>query len=301
MNSCGRVSRPLPDTPAPANKCGQFVERSNTHPGVPKFADIASLDDESIDLATAALAIAADEYPGLDLGFYLDKLEQIGIEARNAASGLSDPAQILLAVNSVLFAGYGFHGNTKNYYDPRNSYLNQVIERRTGIPITLSIVYMTVADRAGLRLSGVGLPGHFVVKHGEVLVDPFNGGILLNAAACAKLVEATSGGRLELAPEHLSAVSNKQILTRMLANLLGIYSKGKDFARAVRVVDRLLTIHPNQSDYIRDRGLLLAADGLDREAIQFLELYTRLSPEAADAPDIKRSIKKIKARLSALN
>src|SRR5215470_7812365 len=162
-----------------------------------KFADIAALGDEAIDLAAAALVIASDEYPGLSVQTYLNELDHISGKAREAASGLSDPSDILEAINSVLFLEYGYRGNNKSYYDPRNSYLNQVIDRRTGIPITLSIIYMTVADRVGLKLSGVGMPGHFLVKHvvkhvgssAEIYVDPFNSGRLIDAAGCAKLAQ----------------------------------------------------------------------------------------------------------------
>src|SRR5215831_17461444 len=203
-----------------------------------KFADLAVLDDDDIDLAAAALLIASNEYPGLNVQHYLDTLDQIADRARQAASGLASPSDILLAINSVLFLEHGYHGNKENYYDPRNSYLNEVIDRHTGIPITLSIVYMAVSGRVGIRVSGVGLPGHFVVKHsgssGDIYIDAFNGGKLIDAGGCASLIEKISRGRLELRAEHLSAVGNKNILTRVLANLLGIYSEGNDFARAIR-------------------------------------------------------------------
>jgi regulator of sirC expression with transglutaminase-like and TPR domain len=270
-----------------------------------KFADIAALNDEAIDLALAGLVIASDEYPGLNFQNYVDELDQICKRAREAASGLSDPSDILEAVNSVLFLEYRYHGNRQNYYDPRNSYLNQVIDRRTGIPITLSIIYMAAVDSVGLRVSGIGMPGHFLVKHsgprGEIYIDPFNSGRLIDVAGCARLVKETSNGNIELRSEHLVAVSKKQILTRVLTNLLAIYSEAKDFARAIRVLDLILMIHPNEPARVRDRGLLLAASGRARESIESLEQYMRLSPGASDAGEIINNIKKIKARLSTLN
>ena len=270
-----------------------------------KFADIAALDDEAIDLAAAALVIASDEYPGLSVQPYLNELDHISGKAREAASGLSDPSDIVGAINSVLFLEYGYRGNKQRYYDPRNSYLNQVIDRRTGIPITLSIIYMTVADRVGLKLSGVGMPGHFLVKHvgssSEIYIDPFNSGRLIDVAGCAKLAQDVSGDNLELRPEHLAAVDKKQILTRVLTNLLAIYSEAKDFARAIRPLDLILMIHPNEPGRIRDRGLLLAASGRERESIRSLEQYMKLSPGSTDAPQIMKSIKRIRARLSTLN
>jgi|SRR5215467_7853876 len=270
-----------------------------------KFAGIAALNDEAIDLALAGLVIASDEYPGLNIQNYVDELDQICKRAREAVSGLSDPSDMLEAINSVLFLEYRYHGNRQNYYDPRNSYLNQVIDRRTGIPITLSIVYMAVADSVGLRVSGVGMPGHFLVKHsgprGEIYIDPFNSGRLIDAAGCARLVKEASNGNIELRSEHLVAVSKKQILTRVLTNLLAIYSEAKDFARAIRVLDLILMIHPNEPARVRDRGLLLAASGRARESIESLEQYVRLSPGASDAGEMINNIKRIKARLSTLN
>jgi len=270
-----------------------------------KFAGIAALNDEAIDLAFAGLVIASDEYPGLNIQNYVDELDQICKRAREAVSGLSDPSDMLEAINSVLFLEYRYHGNRQNYYDPRNSYLNQVIDRRTGIPITLSIVYMAVADSVGLRVSGVGMPGHFLVKHsgprGEIYIDPFNSGRLIDAAGCARLVKEASNGNIELRSEHLVAVSKKQILTRVLTNLLAIYSEAKDFARAIRVLDLILMIHPNEPARVRDRGLLLAASGRARESIESLEQYVRLSPGASDAGEMINNIKRIKARLSTLN
>lgn len=149
------------------------------------------------------------------------------------------------------------------------------------------------------------MPGHFLVKHegpsGDVFIDPFNGGRFIDAAGCARLVEDISGGQLEFRAEHLSAVGKKQILTRVLANLLGIHSEGKDFARAIRTVDLILALHPNQPAYGRDRGLLLAAGGRQREAIESLERYVKLVPDAPDAAQMRESAKKMKARLSTLN
>jgi len=164
---------------------------------------------------------------------------------------------------------------------------------------------MTVADRVGLKLSGVGMPGHFLVKHvgssADIYIDPFNSGRLIDAAGCAKLAQDVSGDNLELRPEHLAAVDKKQILTRVLTNLLAIYSEAKDFARAIRALDLILMIHPNEPGRIRDRGLLLAASGRERESIRSLEQYMKLSPGSTDAPQIMKSIKRIRARLSTLN
>jgi len=269
------------------------------------FADIAALDDEAIELPTAALVIAADEYSGLGLDLYLDKINQITLDAGRASAGLTDPEDILLAINSVIFLEHGYHGNTENYYDPRNSYLNQVIDRRTGIPITLSIIYMTVANKVGCPVRGVGMPAHFLVKHtgpaGDIYIDPFNGGNLMDSSGCAELLEKFTGGKLELTPEHMLAVGKKQILTRMLTNLLDIYTEAKDYARAIRAADLILMINPNHPGFHRDRGILLAAALRERESIESLEQYLKLAPDTREATRIRASINKMRAQLAKLN
>src|SRR5262249_4003203 len=147
----------------------------------------------------------------------------------------------ILALNGIMFLEIGFQGNAENYYDPRNSYLNEVLDRRLGIPITLSLVYMEVAKRIGFQLHGVGMPGHFIVKHragsGEIFIARFNEGRMRNEGDCANLVAEMSGGKLQIRPEHLVAATKKQILTRMLANLVRIYVDGADHNRALAAVE----------------------------------------------------------------
>src|SRR6185369_1767990 len=143
-----------------------------------RFAELVSLDDDQINLAEAALLIATEEYTRLKIEDYLDRLDRFGDIASERAEGASDASHVISAINSTLFAELGFHGNRDSYFDPRNSFLNQVIDRRTGIPITLTVVYMEVARRIGFQIRGVGLPYHFIAKHesetGDVFIDAFN-------------------------------------------------------------------------------------------------------------------------------
>src|SRR6185369_16318179 len=174
-----------------------------------EFAEMIARDDEHLDLAHAALLIAAEEYPHLDPDVYIERLDHFADLARERAVDAHDAGDVITALNSVMFDVLGFRGNRENYYDPRNSFLNQVIDRRTGIPITLTVVYIEVARRIGFPVKGVGLPFHFIAKHvaegGELLIDPFNKGGLLGSAGCSELVTRMSGGKLELRPEHLEA------------------------------------------------------------------------------------------------
>ena len=265
---------------------------------------MASREDEEINIAEAALLIAAEEYPRLDVELYIEKLDSFGEAAAERAIGARTPLDLIAAVNATLFEELGFHGNRESYYDPRNSYLNEVIDRRTGIPITLTVVYIEVANRVGLAIKGVGLPGHFIAKHetddGEIFVDPFNDGRILGTVECSELLSETTGGAVELELEHLTAVDNKQILTRMLTNLVGIHG-ATDKRRALAAIDRILLLNPYSPRHLRDRGLLLAQLGEARSALEELERYLDLSPHAADADVIREQITALRKNRAKLN
>ncbi|MEK6322919.1 MAG: tetratricopeptide repeat protein [Acidobacteriota bacterium] len=265
---------------------------------------MVSRDDEQINLAEAALLIAAGEYPRLDVEGYLDKLDHFGDLAREQATGSHDAVDLISALNSTLFDRLGFRGNRESYYDPRNSFLNEVIDRRVGIPITLAVVYIDVARRIGFPVKGVGLPFHFIAKHeaksGDIFIDPFNKGQLLGTAGCAELVAEMGGGRIEVQREHLEPVTTKQILTRMLSNLLGIYATS-DHRRALSTVERILLMNPESPPHIRDRGLLLASVGDAANAIVELQRYLALAPNAADADSVREQIKSNRRSQARLN
>lgn len=184
--------------------------------------------ESEIDLAAVALEIARIAYPDLNAAPYLRQLDEI---AAQVECGRNDPLSVIEAMNECLFERLGFHGNREDYYDPRNSFLNDVLDRRAGIPITLSLVYMEVARRINLTLVGVGFPGHFLVKHPgdpEIVVDCFNSGKILLEPDCEVRLEEVYGRPLPLAPEYLQAVSKKQVVTRMLQNLLNTYTQRQD-------------------------------------------------------------------------
>jgi regulator of sirC expression with transglutaminase-like and TPR domain len=213
------------------------------------------------------------------------------------------------ALNRYLFEELGFAGNESDYYDPRNSMLHHVLVRRTGIPITLSVVYIETGRRAGLRVEGVGLPGHFVVRAYEgdedaegagVLVDPFNRRAT-DAEECQSRIDLLYDGRLELGEEHLRAVGARAILVRMLGNLKAVYARAGLFRGALSAVERLLLLAPDDLDERRDRGMLLAQ--LDRlhEAVADTQTYLNLSPNAPDADAVREQLKKMQARQAMLN
>src|SRR6185436_5943071 len=214
-------------------------------------------------------------------------------------------AEAMNAILRLLYQELGFRGNVEDYYDPRNSFLNDVIDRRTGIPITLSMVYMEVARRAGLDVTGVGLPGHFLVRaegRGRaVLVDPFHGGTLLSEADCQRRLDRVFEGRVRLEPSMLEACPRKAILGRMLRNLKAIYVKGDDYARALRTIDLLLTLDPESAEDRRDRGLLHAAFDCYALAAADLEAYLSLAPAAPEAMAVRVKITQMRTLAARLN
>jgi regulator of sirC expression with transglutaminase-like and TPR domain len=269
------------------------------------FAEMAARPDAAIDLAEACLLLAQEEYPGLDLRAYLGKLDAMGAEARRASDGETDPRRVIAALNRCLFETHGFHANATDYYDPRNSYLNEVLDRRTGIPITLSVVYMEVAGRIDFPVRGVGMPGHFLVKHvtpaEEILIDPFGGGAILAASDCQRILDGLSGGKLVLAPHMLAAVGPRQILTRMLSNLKSIYFNGQEYGKALAAVERLLALNPRCATEVRDRGLLASQLRRYAAATADLDRYLRMAPDAEDRDVIREHLRSLRQRIVALN
>jgi regulator of sirC expression with transglutaminase-like and TPR domain len=265
---------------------------------------MVSRDDEKINLAEAALLIAAEEYPRLNVEACLDKLDLFADLAREQAADTNNAVDIISALNTTLFERLGFRGNRESYYDPRNSFLNEVIDRRIGLPITLTVVYIEVARRIGFSVKGVGMPLHFIAKHEgastDIFIDPFNKGMVLGPAGCAELLAAMSSGSIEMQPAYLEPVSNKQILTRILSNLLGIYS-ASDHRRALAAIERMLLMNPNSAAHIRDRGLLLAKAGDASSALVELERYLAVARYATDADSVREQIKSIRQTQARLN
>jgi regulator of sirC expression with transglutaminase-like and TPR domain len=270
-----------------------------------RFASEVSRPGVEVDLARAALLVGAEEEPRrAEVERCLARLDEMGEEAR--ARAVRWGGSRVEALNKYLFEELGFVGNESDYYDPRNSMLHQVLGRRTGIPITLSVVYIEVGRRAGLRVEGVGLPGHFVVRafeHDEdegVLVDPFNRRPT-DAEECQSRIDLIYDGRIELGEEHLRTVGALSILARLLGNLKAVYVRAGLFRRALSAVERLLLLAPSDLDERRDRGMLLAQ--LDRlhEAVADTQTYLNLSPNAPDADAVREQLKKMQARQALLN
>lgn len=264
------------------------------------------LDDHGIALARAALTIARMEYPNLDAEKYLDQLDWFAARAEQMLPELPETQQVIAALNYVLFQEEGFTGNTEAYYDPRNSFLNEVLDRKVGIPITLALVYMEVAHRIGFPLFGVGMPGHFLLKHydvdgSETLLDPFHGGDILSHADCQVRLDEIYSGQMPFQPEYLNTVTRRQMLTRMLNNLRQIYVTRRDFKRALVVVDLVLALHPRSAEDMKERAMLRYALGQLRDAAADLETYVRMAPDASDADEMRQTALSLRRRLALMN
>jgi regulator of sirC expression with transglutaminase-like and TPR domain len=244
---------------------------------------------EPIPLAHGALLIAKEEYPELDVSQYLDHLAALGRVAERAMRAGGDTVERVELLSDFLFAQTGFAANRDNYGDPRNSFLNEVLERRLGIPITLSVVYLEVGRRAGLQLFGVSFPSHFLVKavdeRGELIIDPFNGGAILGIDDIRDRLKEIYGRPVELQPALLKAVGARQILARMLRNLKNIYQSGADWPRALAALDRILVLEPRSAEEILERATIYERLECFGAALEDLQSFLTQAPDhpAADA------------------
>jgi regulator of sirC expression with transglutaminase-like and TPR domain len=255
------------------------------------------------DLAELALWLARDEYPDLDVEAYLGELAGMAHEvAQYLKGGLEAQVKGLCR---YLFHDMGFRGNKRNYSDPRNSYFNQVLDRRTGIPISLSAVAIAVGVRAELQVVGVGLPGHFVAKavdgDREILFDPFHGGRLLTVQDCENLVEQVTGSPFKATPTSLEALPLRFTVLRMLNNLKSVYVRKEDFNRSVRVIERIRQLDPDDPLQERDLGVSLLQAGQPGRAIDHLSAYLAASDELVDSAPIRQLLERARGEVSKWN
>lgn len=250
-------------------------------------------------LDRAALDIATIHFPALDPQPFLDQLNDIASKLGDRLRNFNDGREFVEKAQQFLFEELGFHGNEQNFFDPLNSCLNQVLERRTGIPITLSVFYMEVARRLQMPVYGIGLPRHFVVQFDDgrysTYIDPY-GGRLITPAECFALA-----GAKQADPALLRRVTKKQIVIRMLQNLHITYSESKDFPHAVQTLDLMILGAPEMASWYRRRGMLLIEDHRYSDARADFQRYLAMEPEADDREQVIKQIEKIHLRLARLN
>lgn len=259
--------------------------------------------DEKISLARAALVIASSEYPALDPAKYIDRLDRMAVNLGGRIATETNPYDTIARINRYLYDQEGFSGNSEDYYDPRNSFLNEVLDRKTGIPITLSTVYLEIAERVGLPLVGVGMPGHFLVKHPyfDILIDPFSKGRILSEEECRDRVTQLLGEQVPFHKAFLQAVSKRHILSRMLNNLHAIYVNARQYRKALEATELSLVITPDSPPEIRQRAALFIHFRKHSQAMADLVRYLELDPEAEDAHTIRKTISELRRTLAHLN
>jgi regulator of sirC expression with transglutaminase-like and TPR domain len=264
---------------------------------------LAANPDAPTDLARVGLLIARDAYSQMNPRAYLRVLDRLADQLRPRLTG--SLAARTAELSTFLFEECGFAGNTEHYYDPRNSYLNKVIDRQVGLPIALSVLAVAVGARAGLEVVGVGLPGHFVAKAvdgaEEVLFDPFNGGQFLDREACEELVGGVTGRPFEATPEALAATPPGAVVARMLQNLKTAYLADRSYSRAARVTYRLAQLMPHDPAQRRDLGVLLVQADRPGRAIDHLRHYLTAVPDADDAGDVQKFLSKALTEVARWN
>lgn len=272
-------------------------------PARERFTSMVQLDDDDIDLLAAVFLVAQEEYPRLRVSEEMSRVDDLAEEVAVHVDLDTPTFQVLFTLNQVLFRHHGFRGNVEHYDDPDNSMMNMVLDRETGIPITLSILYMEIAQRVGLLASGVNFPGHFVVRvddeYGGCFVDPFHQGQILLSQDLRRRLTRVLGEDAPWRDEYLEPASNKAILMRLLYNLKRRYLRDGDLERALMAAERIVILNPKQPRELRDRGLLYSKTGHREAAIADLQDYLELHPAAPDAERIRSVLSGLLGRREA--
>lgn len=277
-------------------------------PQTQRFRKIVAGPDENISLAEAALLIAAEEYPALDVDAYLARIDELGSALKQRLRADISAAEKIILLNRYLFDELGFRGNSGNYYDPRNSYLHEVLDRKLGIPLTLAIVYIEIGRRTGLPMQGVSFPGHFLVKcalrEGAVILDPYARGISLGFDDLKQRIRSLDNSvepSRSVIAGMLAGVSNRDMLVRLLRNLKSIYTQQKAWLKALSASDQIICLTPDFAEEYRDRGMFYLNLECFRAALFDLQAYLKMLPTARDADRVHRKLVELQTVAARLN
>jgi len=269
------------------------------------FSAMAELDDETFPLDRVALTLAQEQYPDLDSRKYLKHLDTLAARVDLLTGTDRTSISVIESINEVLFIQEGLRGNSEDYYNPRNYYLNEVLDRKLGIPVTLSVIYMEMGKRISFPIKGIGFPGHFLVKHvsddSEIIIDAFNLGRILTLKDCQELLDKTSGGTITMNTALLQPMGNRAIITRILYNLKGIYKQTEQYYEALSILEKILLLNPGIPSEVRDRGLLYMQTCLFSKALSDLEFYLAHAVTPEDFSTIQNHIKILRNIVCAPN
>ena len=270
-----------------------------------EFSRIASLPDNRIDLAHGALIIAKAAYPDLDESLYLVHLDRMAARIKRDLAADFEPADIIKEINQVLFNEEKLRGNRENYYDPDNSYLNRVLDRKTGIPITLALIYIEVAGRLGLDVRGIGLPGHFIAalyhESGKTFIDPFNGGEIRTTDDCLEIVRTYTSGTVAPGHRWLKPINKSEFLARMLRNLKLIYARQENDIMLFKMIHWILTLQPDAPAELRERAMIYEAMGNPARAVEDWERYIASIGDRKSVAEIRARIDNLKKQGSRIH
>lgn len=269
--------------------------------GRKNFDQEAKKLDNEINLGKAALYIAQEEYDNFDSTDYIKLLDDMAAKVQKRLPSERYPLRVIQTINQYLYDELGYKGNADDYYDPRNSFFNDVIDRRTGIPITLSLLYLEIARRLNFPMVGINMPGHFLIRpefqDAGIFIDAFNQGEVLFQQDCEERLKQMYGYPVTLEPSFIAAVGNKQILARILTNLKFIYLNNKNWDKALAAVERIMILFPESLLEMRDRGLLYYHLGDWYLAYRDLTVYSEIRPNGEDADLINRVLEQLRRRV----
>ena len=270
-----------------------------------EFSQLASLADDRIDLAHGAFLIAKAAYPDLNESVYQKRLDRMAARVKLDMTADTRSADIISRLNYTLFEREGFRGNRENYYDPDNSFLNRVLDRKIGIPITLSLIYIEVAGRLGLNVRGIGLPGHFItalcIESEKIFIDPFNRGEILTVDECLQIVRTYLGNAVTPDLQWLQPIGRLDILVRMLRNIKLIYARQNNDVMLFKAIHWILTLQPEATKERSERAMLYEAMGSPGRAIKDWERYIASIGDHQSVNEIRTRIEKLKKRRSRLH
>jgi len=239
------------------------------------------------------------EYPDLNIANYVQMLHTMGEDLKNSLSEVRNPTYLVSMLNEYMFDGLGFAGNSDDYYNPKNNFLNVVLDKKSGIPITLSIIYIQLANHIGLDLRPVGFPSHFLVKYSEELIlDPFNRGRLLSIEDLQEILDRNYGGSVEFLPDFLNEIEPEQILVRICRNLKNSYTQSFNYTMALHCINMVLGIEPDSPEEVRDKGILESRQSKYELALKSLNRYLEIAPDADDVDYVLDLIRNIKEKFN---